>query len=319
MRILALIFGCFLLLLLCVMPAGATNYVYHNGYYWYGNTPYYRTYDYYHGGYSYGYYYSPGYYYSYYPVPNYQPPANPNLTPSNPNWRTAALDVLKQQQEAKAFNETMSILGAQGSGGSYGGNYNQTTLTPQGSSALGYSLQNVLNAYGDNSVALGMQALNRATENQQSLAGAAVTSLNATVNNLGDKQAQLLSIFAKNDEIRAKLEGAANIIKAAQGQGITITTTQSGGQSPAPQPAPVVTDDKTAALIMQNRCASCHSGQKAQAGFRVENWASYNADQKMAVRAALVNPDATKRMPLDGKGNHTPLPDNELSLLLSRK
>jgi hypothetical protein len=198
-----------------------------------------------------------------------------------------------------------------------------------GNTLYGYTYSSVKDLYGDTNLGSLYQQAARLTQNAQTLAGQANGDFSTLVQTEGSNRSRVA-------EILAQAQAAAQALQAAQPQPSQHTESrtfsfrtetaadgstqlvpipvqpgqqaQQGAYSQQGQPQALQSQQASQAngtdftALMQNRCASCHSGQSAKGGFEVGSYATMPlAEKAKRVWPLLTHPDPGKRMPKGDK------------------
>ncbi len=260
-------------------------------------------------------------------------------------WRESLLQLAKQRdafegkrrlviEDQRAYIEAIQALGLTGNfnWGGYGafnyGNgiaqsYQLGSYGQSGGSVYGY--QTIASQYGAMDINALYQAGARLTQNAQGLAGQGHSDFLDLLRLTGNNQARVAEILAKGQVAVAALQAAPN---AAPSQHVEtrIFKFRSGpnGLVPLPEDTPAVPQQGQAtanlnafATLAAQRCASCHSGKDARAGFQVGAYPNMSREDKMRVWHRITHPDPAKRMPqgADGKPG-VPLTPEEITIFL---
>jgi hypothetical protein len=318
-----------LLLPFVIVTTASGNYNYHaaSGYYTYSGYPnqyYSRTYyapgTYYQGTcYNYG-------YYVYTPVA-YTPPITNNITVNVPvktkDWKSDLITMLQAREEDAAYHTALRLAGYNGQGQmTYGGGqygygqlaYGSITST----TGFGYSAAAINDLYNQTDVNRLMQSWAQLASNQQEISGEVTKQFGVAADAEATRNAALLETRLKTQAVIAFLqnlkEPRTTTITTATQTGAAITSPPAvvnGGGTTTVMTMPLDQLDKTWIASANNRCASCHAGDKKEGNFRLEDIARLDAAGKMRV-LSRVHPgaDPTKRMPKNGP----PLPAEEYQL-----
>lgn len=223
----------------------------------------------------------------------------------------------------------------------YGSNLQLGTYGANGQTIYGYSLSSVKDFYGSTDLNGLYQQAARLTSNAQQLAGQGNADFSDLVRSAGANQARVA-------EILAQAEAAARALNAAKGPPVTVQNQQSFSfqARPVAPPVPVPVPNPGAAppvgppapvgplvpapgsepampranapgaafqVLIQNRCAACHSGKRLEGGFDIAAWPRLDNAAKARVIALLTTTDVSRRMP---KGKPA-LTADELRLFLA--
>lgn len=207
-----------------------------------------------------------------------------------------------------------------------------STYGASGNTLYGYTLNSVKDFYGTTDLNTLYQQAARLTQNAQSLAGQGNADFSDLVRQAGTNQARVA-------EILAQAAAAERALNAARGPAVSVQNQRSftfearpvapplpatptppapvGPLVPAPGSAPVMpragAPQAALQVLMQSRCATCHSGTKLEGGFDVASWPKLDANARGKVIALLTTTDVSKRMP---KGK-PPLTLDEIKLFLT--
>lgn len=303
------------------------------------------------GGYST--YYSPQAYtyYTYEQAPYEQPKAAAPTAPAG--WKTELLNLAGKRDDYLAYLNALKALGLpqplqspypaqqQAPAPGYAPAYNNVPYAMNANTLYGYSYSTVKDVYGDTNLNTLYQQAARLTQNAQSLAGQAQGDFSSLVQQEGGNRSRVAEILAKAQAAAAALKAA----EAAPGvhvesrasatvSGASGTTTTEGSpievqpgaapqqqySQPQAQQAPQAQQygqpqARAFADLLQNRCASCHSG-KDPAGKLTLTPETYGqmslSDKARVVWPRLTHPDPHKRMPRGDKAQ--PLSPEELRM-----
>ena len=331
------------------------TYVYRDGYYWYGNKAYTRSWyqppSYYYCG---RYYYPQGYYYYYYSH-TYQAPVQ-QVNYNDPGWRSKLLDLATARDKVEGkirlgafeqayFMEAVKALGLEGNfkwqgyglappysyGPSYG-NLQLGSYGAQGNTVYGYSMNSIASFYGDANLSQLYQQAARLAEGAQKYAGQATQDFGGLVGQEGQNRAKVAEILAKSQAV-------AEYLRAIQGSGGKIETKEfrfrvgpgaDGGppkvekienpNDPVPmaQPKDNVQVQQLWQAHAKAKCGACHDGAKAEGGFKLTSYGEMTVEQKLVVVGRLLTTDEGKRMPrIQGGGVAPKLSTDEIRLWLS--
>lgn len=301
------------------------GYTYHNGLWYKDSIPYTRSFEWYTA-------YRDGCYscpyrtwraiYTRYTPPTYTAPTVPALKYSK-DWRTAGLNLLTQREDLNAFSNFVkeNNLGggfaiadkypygaAPGYGGAGAYGISGTTVYARGNYTQGSQ-----QAYNSSDRNLTIMLATRLLQNGQVLNGQGMSDLMTVI-----------SQEVERDTILGKAQAIANLQGTPALQATTFQFTNGvEGISPQAGPTqinPVPTMPKAdggasqaLSSVWQNRCASCHTGAQAKAGFTLDKYLTLNRQAKIeGVWSRLTSADPKKLMPRDASGVGHRLPDNEL-------
>lgn len=338
-----------LTLAVALAPSGATEYSYHDGYYWSGNQAYTRTQYYQPGYYRCGYYYPGYYYYSYSYDHDYYPPRQdyaPKAPEYGPNWKAEAIKYAKERDDYATFLQTLKALGVQGQQypfqqGTYGYSYyNYSPGYATGATQYGYSYKQVTDSFGSLDLTASLAGANRLVQNAQEVSKGMFTDLNGTINNLGERQASVSRIIAEGEARARQVEAAVKILEASKLQPslTTETTVQSataqgrsdqgsatgstsegtgaigtgGGGANGASSATGTISDSAFLSLRQLRCGSCHGAKEPKGNLSLlQPLSSYNDHQRAAILERIFTTDLAKHMPRTAEGKPADLPVQE--------
>jgi hypothetical protein len=261
-----------------------------------------------------------------------------------PDWKVEILKTAALRDDHRAYLEAVKALGFSSpflaSYNTYGSSSYPSlgSYGAQGSTAYGYSLKQVQEAYGTLDLNVLYQQASRLAQGSQALSRDATGDFSALVAAAGDNAARVA-------EIIAKARAAEIALRAAGADPSTKTTTviQGSGTTTVPGAGPAVTppfvqrdgtrprmpsapeDDtsvsKAAAFLKEvglPRCQGCHNqGKDSKGGFDILTYPSMTLDQKKVAWKRLLSNDPTKLMPRDAKGVGYQLPVAELQRFLT--
>lgn len=294
----------------------ADDYVFRNGYYYYGHgtDAYTRTLV-----------QAPGYYYCgrYYPGASYYQyqlaPYKAPLTSADPHWRIKMLDIADKKLEQAYFIEAAKVLGLEGaiSQGTqtYYGQGQSQSYTSTGNTAYGYQTK-YLDLYGSTP-----------SQEFQQYARLSETLINGATGiaaQFGQDAAKLSEIEganrAKIAQILAERDYMLALNAAVKGGTTKLETKTYQFKTGTPQPQAQPKDLR--GLFEQsatNRCLSCHSGNKKEGGFDVTQFPAMNAQQQMKVIERMTTSDEARRMPRTPAGAAGPrVPTEEVQAWYSQ-
>ena len=219
------------------------------------------------------------------------------VTYTDKDWREKILDIAEKRDEQKAFLEAVNALGfseiqqtkkyqAQNNN-SYGYRLNQSryNYAPQGNTVYGYSVGSLAQVYGDNDVSLWMQQASRAQNAAQITAEKGLGGMLQAIELEGSNRARVATILAK-----------AQLLKSLDAEEtVTNTQVEVSGHSTG---SPVFQAQAQAGLqgIFQQRCYSCHSGNKTDGGVDLTLWDQFQPQQQKQVWDQV----STGKMPKGG-------------------
>lgn len=330
-----------LLLMIVVVATPATDYVYRDGFYWYGGKAYTRALYQYPGYWSYGVYYPGAYYYRYTEVP--VAVKEKAVTYTDAGWRSKLLDLAAQrdkfegeirkgQHEQAYFLDAVRALGLQGNftwngyGNAppslYGGSgYGYASYSANASTKYGYSYNSLSQLYGDSDLNQLYQAANQLAQNAQRLGGEATSGFTALAGQEGANRARVAEIIAKGQMAQQILQALESAPPAVT-KGFSFRFNERGvfektevGVSPEVKEGL----SEQFAQVARNRCASCHSGSTRKGGFDVFEYPTMTAEAKQRVWMRLVSDDQNAMMPrgLDGGPGKRLTPDEFRAFVLA--
>jgi mono/diheme cytochrome c family protein len=262
----------------------ADGYIFRDGYYWLGSSPYTRTQSKVYTS-PHCYYYKTSYAKADYTPPVYvapkveipYKPAEVYVPPTpQKGWRDKLLELkqaqleFEQKQSAaeRDHKEYLEAIEALGLGDKLEPSYSGYKISKlqtayganaqQGNTAYGYSLSSVADVYGQNDVSVWMQQYGRAQTAAQNAADRGLDGMLQAINLEGDNRSRVATILAK-----AQLLSALDVPETT-----TQTTLEVQQSSTAGQQTPVV--DALAQAVggdldgmLKQRCYNCHSPQGA--------------------------------------------------------
>lgn len=316
-------------------PVQAGDYVYRDGYYWYGSTPYYRQ-LYTSAGYWYGGCYYPGKsYYQYTQATDYVPPVAKTVTYKDPGWRSKLLDIAAQRDKFEGkirkeafdqayFLDSVKALGLQsnftwngygtippGVASSYGSYGVSPYSTYQGNvqfganagTQYGYSYNSIGKLYGDTDVMSLYQMANQQVQNAQRLAGDGQAGFSSLISTEGGSRARVAEILAKG-QIATRI--IQSLSSGPEVKGFAFKFSSGGKVERVADGAvdPGVQKDLSTQFskLATDRCAGCHSGGKAKGGFDISVYPTLTDEKKQAVWSRLITPDDKAVMPQPNTG-----------------
>ena len=277
--------------------------------YGYGNTNYYDGgYHYHNAGYYQGTYYPAGYY----AWQNNGWVAQQNYTQTPPNWKAQIVEIAKQREENKEFQDALKSLGISNLSGPGGyGRYSNNnaylgTYGANGSTVYGYSYSTVKDLYGSTDLNTLFQQAQRLAQNAQALGGQATQDFQQAVSLEGNNRSRVAEILARG-------QAATQALSAAQGSGSTTTQTTTNfriepgkqpqvqgqieqQQQPGAARANVQISPEFAGLASQ-KCLKCHGGEKTEGKFDVREYPAMSPKDKQRVWSVLLTSDKEHRMP----------------------
>lgn len=289
-------------------PSASTEYVQHDGYYWNGNKAYVQHQYYHPGYYNCGYYYQPYYTYEYTYDHTYTPPSN--QVTYGPNWKSEVIKAAAEQDDRALFWETINKLGLNGQMPGYRQyGYSYSNYQPSGATQYGYSYKQVVDFTNLPDLTVPLQQASKYLQNSQETSKEGFSLLNGTLNNIGERQAEIARTIAEGQVRNALLE------KLVQGSQLTphahLEVEKGGGgglQSIAPSG---MTDDQFAQLRAA-RCGSCHGAKDPKGSLDMTKaWSSYSPQQKATIIERLITTDLSKHMPRGADGKPADLPASE--------
>lgn len=229
----------------------------------------------------------------------------------------AVLEILKDRARLVNYKEAVDALGLTGNFRieGYGANLPGYPAQPyipqsyqvgahgaQGSTVYGYSFSQIVDLYGDNSVALGIQALGKANQGAQQTA----TDVAAIIGEVVDRQGDRMERFAS---ILAKAKAVETAVKAFDENKIRIET-KGHGTAAVPhgfhKQAAKLTEEGFFNLVRQD-CGKCHFGDQNKGGFGINHMLK---DEWRAKVWAYIT--EKQGCPQDAGGNFQALPPEKL-------
>lgn len=287
----------------------ADGYSYYDGYWYKGNTPYYRT---------------PYYYYQYgcrYQAYNYYPYYAP-VTYKDPDWKTKLLEIAKQRDafegnlrkdalEHTVFLQSVKALGLEGN--FHWQNYGQAVQYPYSysyppplASTTYVNTQTTLaDLYGNLDLNILYQQAGKLTQNAQQLAGQANGDFSALVNQAGSNYARAAEIIARGEAAAMALKStesnSARIIQQSKSYAIEGNQGNQGNQGNRR------VEKRTIAI--NHYCVKCHGGQKPVKDLDMTQYENFTQEQKDLIWGHLISNDPALLMPretMDGPGKKLP-------------
>lgn len=274
------------------------GYVYRDGYFYRGDKPYaYLTYyDWARDGY--GRQYKQLYYY--FKAVHVEQP-KPDINYKDPNWRARYVDLLRDKQEAEAFDRAMRGLGIRfDDAGDYGAGDRGGTLYKR----IKQSEVNVVGPAVDRNI-LFQQAI-KLIERSQNLSGQGFSELRSSIDREGDAQHEETKLLLLRELIEALKQNKATVRVAEQ----EFRINREKGE---PTLELIVGRANRKAAILERRCYECHSGKNVQGTFDATRWNDLGEErQTEIVRDHIMSADPKKHMPFKGPM----LPSDEIKELL---
>lgn len=235
----------------------------------------------------------------------------------DPDWRTKLLEVAgtirKDAQEQAAFSEAVRQLGLEGlarvpglPANMYGqyGFYGQSSYGASGTTLYGAQLT-VKDVWGDTSPSILYQQAAALAKGQQALSSEATQAFAELVSGDAAARARIAEIFANRDAAIAFLQA----LKTPHSRTIQLKV----GQEAKPEQKFGSLDQAKFTAMVENRCATCHTGDKVKGNFDLNALAGMDFSGKRKVWGRITHADPAKRMPLSPTlGVGTPLTEDEL-------
>ena len=322
-----------------VGAASASDYVYRDGYYWHGSTPYTRQLVQTPGYWSCGRYVAGQTYYQYTQAA-YTPHAAKLPDYRDPNALSKLLDIAAERSKAQSallkdradydnFANAVKLLGLEG-------NFRYPSVDPfarmpyasgtaligpngyvidghayqhfgaQASTVYGYS--QLANVYSPDLNQLYLQAA-QLTQSSINAGQTANQGFQALVTDQAAAQAKVEELKAKREFAMAMLQSLSSEPKLAA-QGVQFRITPQGAfeaKTDQATPEQVQALRKEFTAVKTQLCASCHSGAKKAGGFDIASWSSLSpADRDRIIMERLTTADESKRMPRTKDGRPGP-------------
>lgn len=216
-------------------------------------------------------------YYSYTQViANTTPPAY------SKDWKVELIKYKEGLDDHAAYLASLRAMGINGQAYAFQSGY--YGLPPVNASTQ-YSYSSIAQLYGDTNLSQLYQSSALLAQGAERLHGNAISGHQLLLTQEGANRARVAEILAKG-------QSGAQILKALSGPS-TVITQSSKTVTGQPQSRNI----EALSTLLQNKCASCHSGSVKKGGVDLADYLSFSQEQKERVWSAVTATDAKNLMP----------------------